>query len=140
MEFGEKLKALRLERGMTQTQVANYIGVTYQTCLSYEAGKSYPRRSGILTKLAELFDCDPEDLFNERKAFEARALRAYGTKGARHAEELVSQVSGMFAGGELSERDKDAIMEAIQEAYWIAKVNNKKFSPKKFEIEDPVTE
>ena len=38
----------------------------------------------------------------------------------------------MFAGGELSEQDKDAVMLALQKAYWACKEDNKKYTPKKY--------
>jgi len=38
----------------------------------------------------------------------------------------------LFAGGELAEDDMDEMMLAIQEAYIIAKKNNKKYTPKKY--------
>ena len=36
----------------------------------------------------------------------------------------------MFAGGELDEEEKDAIMAALNRAYWDAKEENKKYAPK----------
>ena len=43
------------------------------------------------------------------------------------AEELVAELSGLFAGGELSERDKDAVMIALQKAYFDCKEDNRKY-------------
>lgn len=126
MEFGEKLRKLRLEHKMTQSQVAEYIGVTYQTCLSYEAGKSYPRRSGILDKLAKLFNCEPEELFSEKNAFAARAERVYGNASTKDAYFLASELSSMFASKDLPAEDKDAIMEKLEMAYWDYRKNNRK--------------
>ena len=52
-------------------------------------------------------------------------------------EELVAGVSALFAGGELSENDKDAVMRALQDAYWMAKERNKeKYTPKKYKATD----
>ena len=47
----------------------------------------------------------------------------------------MSQVNGLFAGGEMAEEDMDEMMLAIQEAYWLAKKKNRKYMPKKF-VED----
>ena len=43
---------------------------------------------------------------------------------------LVSEVTGMFAGGELSEDAIEGAYKALTDAYWIAKENNKKYAPK----------
>ena len=47
-----------------------------------------------------------------------------------YIEELVSEVTGMFAGGELSEDAIEGAYKALTDAYWIAKENNKKYAPK----------
>ena len=53
-----------------------------------------------------------------------------GEKAAKDIEELVSEVTGMFAGGELSEDAIEGAYKALTDAYWIAKENNKKYVPK----------
>ena len=55
-----------------------------------------------------------------------------GAKAAREIDELVSEVTGMFAGGKLSEDALDGAMQALTRAYWIAKENNRKYTPKKY--------
>ena len=47
---------------------------------------------------------------SEDEEFVLEAQQSYGYKGAKDAEELVAGVSALFAGGELSENDKDAVM------------------------------
>ena len=71
------------------------------------------------------------DLHNENDEFLSDVTAIYGSRGARQAKELVAEVSGLFAGGELAPEDMDEMMKAIQDAYWIAKENNKKFAPRK---------
>ena len=42
-------------------------------------------------------------------------------------------MSGLFAGGTLSEQDKDAVMKALQDIYWESKARNvEKYTPKKY--------
>lgn len=40
--------------------------------------------------------------------------------------------AGLFAGGNIADEDLDVMMKALQDAYWIAKEKNKKFTPKKY--------
>ena len=56
-------------------------------------------------------------------------------KAARDIDELVSEVTGMFAGGSLSEEALEGAMKALNDAYWIAKEKNKKHTPKKYRKE-----
>lgn len=42
-------------------------------------------------------------------------------------------MSGLFAGGTLSDQDKDAVMKALQDIYWESKARNvEKYTPKKY--------
>lgn len=136
MKFGEKLRKLRTEKSITQGDVAAAIGVSRRTYVSYEQDGRYPRRREVYTKLAEILGCDVNYLLAEEEEFISSAGDQYGSRGKRQAEELVSELSGMFAGGELSESDMDAVMIALQKAYFDCKADNKKYTPKKFRKEE----
>ena len=66
----------------------------------------------------------------------AQAAEKYGAKGAKQAQQLTEEVTGLFAGGDMAEEDMDLMMKAIQDAYWIAKEKNKKFTPKKYRADE----
>ena len=71
--------------------------------------------------------------FNEALTQNYNVVEAHekgGAKAAKDIEELVSEVTGMFAGGELSEDAIEGAYKALTDAYWIAKENNKKYAPK----------
>jgi hypothetical protein len=82
--------------------------------------------------LAEILNVDANYLITEDEEFITQAREKYGYTGAKQAQELVNELTGLFAGGELEEEDMDALANAVQEAYWIAKINNKKYTPKKY--------
>ncbi len=132
MKFGEKLKKLRTEKNLTQKNVAAAIGVSQRTYVSYEQDGRYPRKRELYGKLAEVLGCETNYLMTEDEEFISAAANQYGSRGKRQAEELVNELSGMFAGGELSESDMDAVMIALQKAYFDCKENNKKYTPKKY--------
>ena len=132
MKFGEKLVKLRIKKGITQAQTADIIGISRRTYINYETKGSYPRDREIYKKLADLFECDHNYLLTEDEEFVINASKKYGTNGRREAEKLVSQLCGMFAGGELSEEDRDAVMRALTDAYFECKEENKKYTPKKY--------
>lgn len=137
MNFGEKLRELRTQHKWTQSELSKKIGVSLRTVVSYESGKSYPKQREIYKKIATLFGVDVNYLLTEgveearfsalsREEFVEAASEKYGSRGKLQAEDLVQQASGMFAGGELSEEDKDAVMQALQQAYWDAKQKNQR--------------
>ena len=135
MNFSEKLMKLRKEKGLTQDDVAKAVGTTRRTYISYESEGRYPRKREIYAKLADVLGCSADYLVTEDEEFITQAGEQYGSRGRRQAEELVAELSGMFAGGELSDADKDAVMLALQKAYWDCKEDNKKYTPKKYRSE-----
>lgn len=52
--MGEKLKQLRLEKHMTQKQIADRIGLAISAVSSYESGIRYPSYD-VLIKLSRIF-------------------------------------------------------------------------------------
>ena len=124
MIFGEKIKALRKDRGMTQKDLAEALGLSLRTISNYETGGLRPRHDATYDALAELFHVPKAYFFTEEDAFIMAAQARGGTRGAEDARELVDGVIGLFAGGKLDEEDKQAVFEAIQEAYFRAKLES----------------
>lgn len=132
MKFCEKLKEARTRAGLKQEGLAKALGVSLRTITNYESGERYPKKREIYYKLAELFHTEENYFLNEDEDFLLTAAEKYGSKGAKQARELMEEVSGLFAGGNIADEDLDEMMRGIQEAYWIAKEKNKKYTPKKY--------
>ena len=131
MAFGEKLKALRMQAGLSQESLSASIGVSKRTIIKYEAGQTLPP-SDLLPRISKFFNVSIDSLMTEEEEFIAQVCAEKGSKDAKYAQSLVDELGGMFAGGRLSEEDKDAVMKAIQNAYWTAKEESKKYIPKKY--------
>lgn len=61
-EMGNRLRAIRLDRGLTQKQLAGLLGVTEQAVSKWERETSYPDIS-MLNGISEVLDCSPDYLF-----------------------------------------------------------------------------
>lgn len=131
MSFGKKVRELREIKGYTQQELANKIGVSMKTIARYEADETKPRYRKIYDNLAEVLNTTHDHLVTDEENFILNAREKYGAEGAKDAETMINGVIGLMAGGMLPEEDKKAILDAIQEAYYIAKVENKKYSSKK---------
>ena len=136
MGFKERLKEKRLEANLTQTQLAERISVTARTIQNYELGTRKPTKLDVVEKLAEAVGTTTEYLLGQNELLVFAAQEQGGAKAARDINELVSEVTGLFAGGELSEESMDGVMQALNMAYWIAKEKNKKYTPKKYREDD----
>lgn len=132
MKFCEKVKEARNNANMTQDEFAKAIGVSLRTITNYETGERYPKKRETYYRMAEVLKVDVNYLLTDDEEFLLEAEAKYGSKGVRQAKALVAEVSGLFAGGELADEDLDEMMKEIQEAYWIAKEKNKKYTPKKY--------
>ena len=131
MNFQERLKKRRIAAGLTQVELANKVGVSTRTIQNYESGFRKANNIEIVRKLAEVLGTDVNELLDTGEKLEADAYAKGGRRSAMDINELVEEVTGLFAGGKLSEDAMDGAMRALNEAYWIAKENNKKYAPKK---------
>ena len=136
MNFGKKLRDLREAKNLTQHELADQVGVSLKTISRYETNESHPRYRKIYDKLAEILDTTHDYLVTDEDDFILNARELYGYKGANDAREMVDGVIGLMAGGEVPEEDKKAILDALQEAYYMAKTENKKYTPKKYRKDD----
>lgn len=65
MELAEKLKKLRIQKKLTQEEVAKAIGISRQAYNAYEQNGARPRKKETYIKLAKLLECDVEYLQRE---------------------------------------------------------------------------
>ena len=102
-----------------------------RTIQRYECGTSRPRLDAV-EKLAKALNISVDQLLGTDAMLVAQAAEQYGTRGAKQAQQLTDEVTGLFTDGELAQDDMDVMMQAIMDAYWLAKEKNKKYTPKKY--------
>ena len=54
VNMGDKLRTLRIERNLTQKQIADMLGLAISAVSSYESGSRYPSYDSLI-KLAHIF-------------------------------------------------------------------------------------
>lgn len=136
MNFGEKVRSLRTQKGMSQNQLAKELGVTRRTIISYEQGDTYPRNGELYKKLAEILGTVEENLRTGVEDFMTKVGEEFGLRGQRQASAMKEQFSQLMAGGELSPEEKDAFMLDLQEIFFEAKREAKKYTPNKYKKEE----
>lgn len=135
MKFNERLKKLREEKGLTQVQLSELTGISTRMIQKYESANARPRLDAA-EKIAKALNVTADQLLGNADMLVAQAAEKYGSRGAKQAQQLTEEVTGLFAGGEMAQEDMDVMMKAIQDAYWIAKEKNKKYTPKKYRSEE----
>lgn len=71
--FGDKLKRLRAEKGVTQNALATYLGFTHVAVVKWENGQREPDFA-TLVKIAEYFDVSTDSLLGREKTFSGENL------------------------------------------------------------------
>ncbi len=74
--FGENIKRLRTEQGMTQESLASYLGVTFQTISKWERGETYPDIT-TLPVIATFFNTTTDDLLGVDRLKKEEKINEY---------------------------------------------------------------
>ena len=124
--FSDKVKEARTSLGLSQPQLAQSIGITTRSVQAYESGDKKPRAS-VMAKLAKALkvsikflsddECEDPVADIEKDNYITEARERYGAKGVRDVDQLLADNAALFAGGDLSQEQKDAFFEAVMKSY-----------------------
>ena len=133
--FADKIRDARTELGLSQPQLAEKCGLPVRVILDYEKRKKRPRPTTTMklakalqvsTKFLSDDECDNpmEDI--EKDGYIEEARIRYGSNGAKEVDALLAANKALFAGGELSDDQKERFFQAITEAYFACREEAKK--------------
>lgn len=74
MEVGQKIKKARLERGMTQQELGNIVGVQKSAIAKYENGRVVNIKRSTLQKIASALEIRPSELMFDGSPKETASL------------------------------------------------------------------
>ena len=89
---------------------------------------------GVSVKFLSDDECEDPMADIEKDDYIAEARERYGTAGAKNLDELLSANTALFAGGELSQEQKDAFFEAVMKAYITCKEEARRKFGKKDQV------
>lgn len=121
MDFGEKIRLKRTELKMSQGSLAEAAGLSLRSIQNYESGQRHPANISIVKDIANILGTSYEYLLDDTSQYVIDAAERGGNQAALDIDRLLSDIHGLFAGGELSQNDKDKVMKAINEIYWESK-------------------
>ena len=124
--FPDKIKEARCSLGLSQGELSELVGVSKRSVAAYEIGEKRPREKTIyqLAKALhvsikylkdELCEDPTEDI--EKDLYIRESEEKYGMSGARDIERMLAENTALFAGGELSQAEKDTYFQALAAAY-----------------------
>ncbi|MDD7676928.1 MAG: helix-turn-helix transcriptional regulator [Anaerovibrio sp.] len=139
---GKRLRTLRLDKGLSQDEVAKIIGVGRTTYSKYESGDNKPVRK--LKELSELFNVSTDYLLGNEKAPDTHPdlppLTPRDERDiAKDLEKMLAELDTSAAfGGNLTPdgEDLELLKSSLTQAMTLAKrVAKQKFTPKKYRKE-----
>lgn len=92
MTFGDKLKKLRKEKGLTIDQAAEQIGISRRAYITYEQNSTRPRKRETYSRIADLYGCDVNYLLMEDTGKAMGATAALATLAGIMTTTAVSPV------------------------------------------------
>lgn len=137
--MGDKIHAARVSQNMSQAELSRLTGLSARAIRYYESNNRTPSVDAI-KKIAEAlglatsYFMDDADFQAQlkREAFLAEAKEKYGSRGKAQAKRIAEEARALYAGGELSEADKQGFMEEMMEIFMISKEEAKVYTPKKY--------
>lgn len=110
MKFSDKIKNLRIAGGLTQSELAKELDMTTRTLQNYETGACYPRKRETVQRIADFFGVSTRELVGDEDVYIIQDTQ-------NSADSIIGTLSGLFAGGSLSDEDKEKVMLAVNELY-----------------------
>ena len=99
MNTGEKIRALRIECGMTQTELGEKVGVKFAAINKYETGVVTNLKRSTIKKLADALGTTPAYLMGWDEAPECphEAAQACEYYELCHASAVTAEAAGLFS-------------------------------------------
>lgn len=101
MTFGQKLKKLRTEKGLTQKDLADQMHVTFQTISKWESDTNEPDFNS-LKELSKILDCSIEYLVNDESELEKKEETPVATSNTPSSGHLCTRCGKPIAEKDLA--------------------------------------
>lgn len=150
MTMGDRIKQLRLSKGMTQEELGQKIGVQKAAIYKYESGLVVNLKRNIIEKLSNVLEVSPSYLMGlqdndldgqnsqkekpaENDRLTERDRKDIAKDLERLRQDLESADTLMFDGDPMTDEARESILAAMKLGLEAAKIKNKeKYTPKKY--------
>lgn len=134
----EYLRKIRIEKGVSQQTVADYLGITRQAYSNYENGNRTPDTENLL-KLAEFFGVSVDNIL---RGYEKTPVPGLTTKDERDISKKLEETlrdleeqqdALMFDGEPMDNVTRELLIASLRNSMEIGKrLAKEKFTPKKY--------
>ncbi|MGI6546257.1 MAG: helix-turn-helix domain-containing protein [Fastidiosipilaceae bacterium] len=127
MKLHEKLRLTRRHLGLTQAQMAKKMNVSSRSITNYESGVRIPG-ADYIANYSKVTGVAPDYFLSDITHLPALGPNPVDSfvsnqplapdEGRAKAEQLLSEVNMLFAGGELDSHDRDSFFRAVSDIYF----------------------
>ncbi len=97
MLFGEKLKAIRKEKNISQEQLSEMLNVSRQAVSKWESGASYPETEKLIL-ISQKLNVSIDYLLNENFSYKAQDNQIIKTDNKKRIEINIETISAFMLG------------------------------------------
>lgn len=135
MTLGEKIKARRMELGLSVDEVAEKIGRNRATVYRYENSDIEDIPTGVLETLSKALSTTPTQLMGWSEELSDRDKKDIAQTMERFIQQLGDPNEAlMFDGEPLDDESRDLLLKSLENSLTLGKmIAKKKFTPKKFQ-------
>lgn len=109
MDIGEKIKAARIAKGMTQEELGKLLGVQKSAVAKYESGRVVNIKRSTLKKISDILEIRPSELI-----FAEEIKKAPEALAERHVEIIMdADISEMFDDFKLLDETQRKIVKDL---------------------------
>lgn len=125
--MGERIKALRTKKGLSQDELAKILSMNRANISNYERNVNTNIPSNILDKLADLFGVTVDYIMCRTDNIDGDSVPQWATlKDGRDLMKFLQQTDIMFDGVPVSDEEKNRLQGYMEAMFWDAKQKNKK--------------
>jgi len=106
MSFNKNIKKLRMEKGWTQVQLSQKLGVTAKTISFYETGDREPSRE-MLIKLAEIFNVSVDKLIRKDVPISNKERQISKEAMINDIKQILTDIGAFEENASLSQEEYD---------------------------------
>lgn len=116
--FGEKIKLLRKQNNITQTQLAELTGVSLRTIINYEKYDKKPKQPEMYELLAKALNTEVSELQNTKGDYVSITKKKLTKTQQTPVDFLSAEINRIFASDEVSDEDKLTLLLNVEKSFW----------------------
>ena len=118
MTFGEKIKLLRKQNNITQTQLAELTGVSLRTIINYEKYDKKPKQPEMYELLAKALNTEVSELQNTKGDYVSITKKKLTKTQQTPVDFLSAEINRIFASDKVSDEDKLTLLLNVEKSFW----------------------